>query len=153
MTPVSTRSSPSSIFRTQSRDVFTCLSLYAFVAKLWPSLSLKNPGFPNHFLNGCYIVLRPSAELPPPPGLLPFIGASSEHGFLPCLCRSALLRPHLPFCLCSRVIGWPSELASQLAATWSSEGTSFVLSIIPTRHVSLMVANTSLQHIRLKLIL
>lgn len=110
---------------------------------------LKNPRFPNHFLNGCYIVLRPSAELPPPPGLLPFIGASSEHGFLPCLCRSALLRPHLPFCLCSRVIGWPSELASQLAATWSSEGTSFVLSIIPTRHVSLMVTNTAVGYVQL----
>ncbi|KAI6095139.1 hypothetical protein EDD16DRAFT_1781644 [Pisolithus croceorrhizus] len=94
---------------------------------------LKNPRFPNHFLNGCYVVLCPSAELPPPPGLLPLIGASLEHGFLPRLCRSALLRPHVPFCSRSRVIGWPSQLASQPAATWSSEGTSLALSIIPTR--------------------
>lgn len=94
---------------------------------------LENPGFRNHFLNGCYIVLRPSPELPPFPELLPFIGASLEHVFLLRLRQSALLRPHLPFRLCSRVIGWPTELASQLAATWSSEGTSLVLSIIPTR--------------------
>lgn len=77
--------------------------------------------------------LTPSAELPPPPGLLPLIGTSLEHGFLLRLCQSALLRPHLPVCLRSRVIVWPSQLASQLAATWSSKGTSLALSIIPTR--------------------
>ncbi|KAI6020487.1 hypothetical protein EDC04DRAFT_406054 [Pisolithus marmoratus] len=61
------------------------------------------------------------------------VGSSLEHGLLSRLCQSALLKPHLPLCLRSRVIGWPSVHASQLAATWSSEGTSLALSFIPTR--------------------
>ncbi|KAI6021912.1 hypothetical protein EDC04DRAFT_2607152 [Pisolithus marmoratus] len=94
---------------------------------------LDNPRVPNHFLNGCYIVLRSSTELLPAPELLSLVGASLEHGLLSRLCQSALLKPHLPLCLHSRVIGWPSVHASELAATWSSEGTSLALSFIPTR--------------------
>ncbi|KAI6020503.1 hypothetical protein EDC04DRAFT_2607466 [Pisolithus marmoratus] len=99
---------------------------------------LDNPRCPNHFLNGCYIVLRSSTELLPAPELLSLVGASLEHGLLSRLCQSALLKPHLPFRLRSRVIGWPSVHASEFAATWSSEGTSLALSFIPTRWARLL---------------
>ncbi|KAH7889066.1 hypothetical protein F5I97DRAFT_1858044 [Phlebopus sp. FC_14] len=64
--------------------------------------------------------------------LLSFLGASLDHGPLSHLCQSTLLKPHLPLRLSSRVLGWTPGLTSHLPATWSSEGTSLVLSLVPT---------------------
>ena len=94
-------------------------------------LILRNPNYPRHFLNGCYLILQ---DVDPPEGIF---SLSLEISLIRCpeerwhqlqTWNTPLFSRHSPLIVASKNLGWPSEpnLTSLL-----TEGPSLVMSIKP----------------------